>query len=201
LPLALLAGLALASCGQFGGAQPIQTAVLGGSQQAFTAQYGNATSGTITRTSGNTTITEQEYFYDLSAQGVPLRLKITLANGSDGHQHVSTLGIAPAAFSNPAWDEATARKVVATLLPTDATHVSDFTLTSSQGVPSVVARIYRSAALAATFPAALFVARPVAKDVTRVAPPGTFWVECVPVIVPQSTIQSTICDVGLGETY
>jgi hypothetical protein len=197
LLLALLAGLALAACGPFGVAQPIQTATLGGPQQAFTAQYGQATSGTTTLTSGNTSVAKVEYLYTASVQGMPLRLKISLAKGSDGHQHVSSLGIAPVDLSNSAWDEATARKVVATLIPTDATHVSDFTFVSSPVLPTIVAHVYHSAALAATFPAALFVAT----DGRRPDPPGSFWVECVPISVPQSTIRSTMCDVGLGETF
>jgi hypothetical protein len=122
-----------------------------------------------------------------------LRLKLTLANGSDGHQHVNSLGIAPATFSIPTWDEATARKVVAALLPTDTIHVSDFTYTSAPGEPEVVARTYRSAALAATFKSELFV-----DGRNGAVQPGTFWVECVP---GGAGAQSTICDVGLGGTY
>lgn len=181
LPLALLAGLALAGCGSTGGAQPIQTAVLGGTRPAFTAKYGAPTSDGAS-----------DYRYTFSAQGESLLMRVSLATGSDGRQHAIALSVISAAQANlpvthtmPTWDEGTASKVSAALLPTDATHVSDLNYMTAQGAVTGITHVYRSAALAATFAAALFV-----NDQNRPIAPGTFMVNCVLVIAE--------CDIGLG---
>jgi hypothetical protein len=170
----LLAGLSLVSCGPFGNTQPIQAAVLGGTQEAFTAKFGAATN-----------VAPLIYEYATSMQGISLRLLIDLVTGSDGRRHALLLTVAPSPDATLAWDETTAGKVYAALLPTDATHISD------QPGSIAVAHIYRSAALAATFKAGYFV-----DNNDRTVTPGTFWVECMP------AIQGTpLCQAGLGEVF
>jgi hypothetical protein len=178
LAVVLAASLLAAACGPFGGPQLIQSAVLGGMQAAFDAKYGAPAH-----------LTDLGPLYLVSIQGTATALNLFEVKGVEGQAHVSTVGVLPPPGSDVSWDNATASKVSAPFVPSDAQLVSDMPGTKG------TLHIYRSAALAATFSADLFVK---ATDHTLVAP-GTFTIACES-LYPSQAIPICLLRVGVFDS-
>jgi hypothetical protein len=126
--------------------------------------------------------------YLVSIHGTAIALNLIEVKGVDGQAHVSAVGVLPPG-SDATWDNATASKVSAPFVPSDAQLVSDMPGTKG------TLHIYRSAALAATFSADLFVK---ATDHTLVAP-GTFTIACES-LYPSQAIPICLLRVGVFDS-
>jgi hypothetical protein len=141
------------------GPQPLTGAVLGGDRFEFDTLYGYPTSG------GGTLAATYDY---TAPNGLQVELYVDAHPGTDGNPHVMFLHFGPIPGSGDTWDLATAQALAATFFPPDAQHLRD--VQASNGLD----HIYRSARLAATFPASDFTT-----DVgSHAVPPGTFDYEC-----------------------
>ena len=113
--------------------------ILGGTITGFTNLMGDPIA---------TTPVSARYLTKLNEHDVVVIVHVD--RGTDGHSHVSTLNVAPPAYSGTTWDAATTLSIAAMFLPSDAQHAGD------NGLGDGIDHHYTSADLALTFPAALF---------------------------------------------
>jgi hypothetical protein len=135
--------------------QPVLTPSLGGTPDAFDRAFGPPRS---------TTTTGAQYATTLQGVQVYVTTQFSHSNSGDRASSIELQAVAAAP-----WDAATATKVVNTMFPSDAQHVSD-RQTTTYGVQ----HIYASASLAASFPAAAFRAL----NGAGLVQPGSFFFSC-----------------------
>lgn len=127
-------------------------AVLGGSAEAFTAQFGSPV------------VADSIYEYS-SANGQRVVLGITAVRASNGENRISRLLMQPR--DGGVWDAKTAGEIYGPFLPPDAVPVGEVNGTSWTH------RVFRSEALGATLPPEVFV-----DGQRRALPPGTLEIVC-----------------------
>ena len=136
-------------------------ATLGGTLADFDARYGMPVNGDG----------DARWTYDMMVDAHRVEVGVTVLPTPGGARRVAIISVGPPPSSTSAWDLATALRIARAFVPADSV------LVGTHGVGTPVTYVYRSAWLAAVFPASRVPAM-----TQRPVPAGTFDERCFPAL-------------------